>query len=212
MNTEEVEKSVGYKFKNKELLKEALTLSSFNPDFNNEKLEFFGDAILQFIVSERIYGEAKGEGELTELRKGLVCGEALAPVSLKLGLDRQLIKGMGDTNNDKAIPSAYEAILAAIYFDGGMDAAKNFVSRTLDFTPRPVAKDPKTLLQELLQKMGEPLPDYKGCCEDIGTPQAPRFRVTLTLQGKTFTGEATKKQDAEKQAAQKAYEYLNAQK
>ena len=125
MRLEEVESKLGYTFKDKTLLKRALTLASASDD-NNQLLEFFGDAILEFIVSERIFNENSTEGALTEKRKTLVSDSALAPVSKKLGLDKFLIRGKKDNFNKKAIPSAYEAAVAAIYLDGGMDEAKKF--------------------------------------------------------------------------------------
>ncbi len=122
-----IEKNLGYSFKNKELLRRALTLASYDNDFNNQNLEFFGDAVLEFIVSEKIFDQSSDEGKMTERRKTLVSDDALTPVSLKLGLDKFLIKSSGDNKNKKAIPSAYEAVAAAIYLFGGKDAPPEFV-------------------------------------------------------------------------------------
>ena len=119
MDFSQIEKNLNYTFKDKGLLRRALTLASATNADNNQTLEFFGDAILEFIVSERIFSEGKSEGQLTEKRKALVSDKALAPVSKKLGLDGALIRGEGDIRNKKAIPSAYEAVIAAIYIDGG---------------------------------------------------------------------------------------------
>ena len=130
----DAERAIGYTFKDKNLLKRALTLASANRDDNNQLLEFFGDAVLEFIVSERIFDEGSTEGALTERRKSLVADSALTPVSERLGLDGFLIRGKHDVNNKKAVPSAYEAIVAAIYLDGGMDEARKFVLSTLDFS------------------------------------------------------------------------------
>ncbi len=202
----EAEKAIGYTFKDKSLLKRALTLASASED-NNQLLEFFGDAILEFIVSERIFREESSEGALTERRKNLVADSALTPVSEKLGLDKLLIRAKKDNFNKKAIPSAYEAVVAAIYLDGGMDAAKKFVLGTLDFKKVKGVNNYKGALQELLQSKGEKPPEYIS--NDIGTPQKHRFSVTVKLFGRKFTGEAESIKNAEQLAAKKALDYYD---
>lgn len=202
----EVEKKLGYFFKDKNLLKRALTLSSADSNLNNETFEFFGDAILEFIVSERIFDDKSSEGNLTERRKALVSDDALTPVSIKLGLDKALIRGSGDTRNKKAIPSVYESVVAAIYLDGGMGAAKKFVFNTLDFDVRP-AENNKGELQEFLQSLGEKRPVYTH--KNVGTEQSPRHMVELTLFGKKFSCTAEKIKDAEQTVAKKALEHID---
>ena len=204
MRIEEAEKKIGYTFKDKELLSRALTLSSASEN-NNESLEFFGDAILEFIVSERILTEELSEGELTERRKTLVADEALRPVSIKLGLDKMLIRGKNDDTNKKAIPSAYEAVIAAIYLDGGMDKAREFVLSTLDFTKRDGVVNYKGKLQEIVQALGRPCPKYSN--EDTGTPQKHSFRASVEVFGEIFSGEAENVKSAEQTAAKNALEY-----
>lgn len=205
----EAEKAIGYIFKDKALLKRALTLASASED-NNQLLEFFGDAILEFIVSERIFREESSEGALTERRKNLVADSALTPVSERLGLDKLLIRAKKDNFNKKAIPSAYEAVVAAIYLDGGMDAAKKFVLGTLDFKKVKGVNNYKGALQELLQSKGEQPPEYMS--KDIGTPQKHRFSVTVKLFGRKFTGEAESIKNAEQLAAKKALDYYGKKK
>lgn len=200
------ERRIGYKFKNKNLLQRAFTLASFDAENNNEALEFFGDAVLEFIVSESIFSVDADEGELTERRKSLVCDKSLERVSRALGLDKFLIKDAGDTRNKKAVPSVYEAVTAAIYLDGGMDKAKKFVLRTLDFGFRATEKNYKGELQEALQKRGCGCPEYN--VTDCGTPQNPKFFAKVGVIGKTFTGEGGSKQQAERQAAKNALESL----
>ncbi|MDE6504987.1 MAG: hypothetical protein K2L42_03870 [Clostridia bacterium] len=203
MDFSEVEKKLNYVFKDKELLRRALTLSSADNNFNNQSLEFLGDAVLEFIVSEHIFGLASDEGALTKKRAGLVCDNSLETVSRKLGLDGNLIKGCGDTKNKKAVPSAYEAVVAAVYLDGGMAAVKNFVNSTLDYNYKDV--NYKGELQELLAKRGE---EAQYLTRDIGTAKQPEFKTVLTVAGKTFEGFAKSKQQAEKHAAQSALAYL----
>ena len=209
MDFSQIEKNLNYTFKDKGLLRRALTLASATNADNNQTLEFFGDAILEFIVSERIFSEGKSEGQLTEKRKALVSDKALAPVSKKLGLDGALIRGEGDIRNKKAIPSAYEAVIAAIYIDGGLDAAKRVVSETLDFAVV-AQKNYNGLLQEVLQKRGESYPDYERVLG--GSAQSPRHIARLRLFGQVFEGEAEKLKDAEQKAAKNALTFIKTEK
>ncbi len=201
---ENIERFCGYTFKDKELLKKALTLSSYDQNFNNESLECLGDALLTFIVAEKYYAENLSEGDITEKKQQLISDEALRPVSVRLGLDKALIKDKGDSGNKKAVPSAYEAVTAAIYLDGGLDAAKKFALSTL--TPLDVINY-IARLQELLQANGEAPPKYDTRQE--GTPQSPRHIAEVTVHGKVFGGEGSNFQQAKRQAAKAAYEFLN---
>lgn len=206
MNLSEVESNINYKFKDEKLLERALTLSSADNKNNNERLEFLGDAVLEFLVSEKIYDENSTEGNLTERRQTLVSDNALEPVSRKLGLDKALIRSPYDSNNKKAVPSAYEAVVAAIYLDGGINEARKFVLSTLNFTEAETTENYKGDLLKYLQSIGEQYPKYIS--EDIGTPQKHIFSVTVTVLGKTFKGVADGKQQAEKLAAKSAMEYI----
>ncbi len=199
-----VEKKCGYKFKDKKLLEKALTLSSYDNGFNNESLECLGDALLSFIVAEKYYAENLTEGEITEKKQQLLSDEALRPVSEKLGLGEALQRDKGDDHNKKAVPSAYEALVAAVYLDGGLDESRKLALSTL--TPLPQSKNYVALLQELLQSQGEAPPPYIKSVE--GTAQAPVLKVEVTVRGETFSGKAENFAAAKKQAAQKAYEYL----
>ena len=202
---ENVEKACGYTFKNKELLKRALTLSSYDNDNNNESLECLGDALLTFIVAEKYYSENLSEGGITAKKQQLISDEALRPVSERLGLDKALFRDKGDTGNKKAVPSAYEAITAAIYLDGGLDAARTFALSTL--TPLPNAVNYIEAVQNILQAAGETPPDYEKI--SAGTPQNPRHIVKVNVRGKIFESESSNFQQAKKQAAKAAYEFLN---
>lgn len=200
MDFSKLEQKIFYTFKDKKLLQRALTLASHDNNFNNQTLEFLGDAVLEFIVSDKIYDQSRSEGELTELRKDIVSDAALEPVSRRLGLD-SCLKGY-EKNNKKAVPSAYEAIVAAIYLDGGIEAAKSFILKTLDFTPKKGTDNFKGALQEALQSRGENLPEYKT--KNIGTPQSPRFKSVVRVFGNEFSGEGENKQAAEQSAARRA--------
>lgn len=198
-----VEKNCNYTFKNKELLKKALTLSSYDNDFNNQSLECLGDALLSFIVAEKFYNEGATEEGITDKKRQLISDEALAPVSERLQIASSLICGKGDTNNKKAIPSAYEAFVAAVYLDGGLEEARKFALSTLT----PLAQtDYISAVQELLQSRGESLPPHED--DDIGTPQKPYFETTVHLHGRIFKGEGENKSIAKKLAYKAVYEYL----
>lgn len=207
MNYQQIEERIGYTFKNKNLLKTALTLASADPVDNNQTMEFFGDAILEFLVSEKIYDSKKSEGELTERRKTLVSDKALTPVVENLGIDKFLIRGSGDTQNIKSVPSSYEAVLAAIYFDGGLNEARSFVYRTMDFDVVVTDTDYKSQLQENYQKKTQTTPKYKH--EDIGTPKSPEFISRTVIFGKVFEGVATNKKQADQLAAKSALDYFS---
>lgn len=206
MKLAELQKNLGYEFNDESLLTLALTLPSANKGRNNQLMEFFGDAILEFIVSEKIYSVGTSEGELTERRQQLVSDSALTPVSQKLGLPEYFIKSKGDTVLKKSVPSAYEAVLAAIYLDGGMEVARSFVNRTLVFEPSSPQINYKGELQEYLQGKGFPLPEYIK--QDIGFPQKPRFRSSVKIYDEIFSGEGESVKSAEQSAAKSALEYL----
>lgn len=204
MNFTELEQKISYNFKNKRLLQRALTLASYDNDFNNQTLEFLGDAVLEFLVSDVLYDENRSEGELTELRKDIVSDAALAPVTKRLGLDDYLLGY--EKSNKKAVPSAYEALVAAIYLDGGIKAAKKFILKTLDFTPKKNIVNFKGALQEALQARGVNPPEYKT--ENIGTPRQPWFKSTVTVSEREFSGEGGNKQAAEQSAAHRALNHF----
>lgn len=192
---ENVEKACGYAFKDRELLKRALTLSSYDNNFNNESLECLGDALLTFLVAEKYYAENLSEGEITKKKQELISDEALRPVSERLGLDRALLHGKGDNLNKKAVPSAYEAVTAAIYLDGGLKAARRFALSTL--TPAP---DVINYVAELNEICPQAVYDK--------TIDGARHTVRLTVNGKTFRGEGANFKEAKKNAAKAAYKFL----
>ncbi len=199
-----LETACGYKFKDRSLLIKALTLSSYDNADNNESLECLGDALLTFIVAEKFYGENYDEGGITQKKRELLSDEALRPVSQRLGLDKALLRDKGDNCNKKAVPSAYEAVTAAIYLDGGLEAARNFALSTLKALPNAVNYIVE--LQELLQSLGEMPPKYVKISG--GTPQKPTHTAKITVRGKVFEGEGANFAAAKKIAAQSAYEYV----
>ena len=170
-------------------------------------MEFFGDSVIQLIVSEKLFFDGGDEGSMTERRKAVVSAEGLEKVSKKLGLDKVLIKGKGDTNNQKAISSVYEAVAAAIYLDGGFESAKKFVLNTADFSHKNSSKNYKGELQERLQAKGEKAPEYER--QSVGTPQNPQFVATVKVFGKSFSAKGASIKEAEQSAARKALAHFN---
>ena len=166
-----LEQKLGYKFNNINLLKNALTHSSYanevrNGFSSNERLEFLGDSVLSIVVSDYIYKHYPNmpEGELTKLRASLVCEKSLCAFSRELELGSYLMLGKGEDKGggrerDSILADAFEAVLAAIYLDGGMEPARrhvmNFVLRELKHTDDEVFKDYKTALQEIIQRNPE---------------------------------------------------------
>lgn len=201
---EEIEKNCGYKFADGRLLKRALTLSSYDNRENNESLECLGDALLTFIVAEEYYLKGLDEGGITLKKQQLLSDEALRPVSVGLGLDKALFKDKGDTDNKKAIPSAYEAVCGAIYLDGGLNAARAFALRTLKAAPS--AKNYVGELKELLEKRGERFPEAEK--RDLGNAKQHLWEVSFTIGGKIFKGQDKNSDAAKKIAAKNALDYL----
>ena len=135
---QELEKNLGYTFKNKDLLKQALTHSSYANETrtqSNERLEFLGDSVLSLIVSDHIYNRFNTpEGELTKLRAALVCETSLYEFSKELNISEFMLLGKGEqqykgNERPSILADAFEAVLAAIYLDGGMNPAKDLVLR-----------------------------------------------------------------------------------
>ena len=218
----ELEKKLGYTFRDPELLALALTHSSWSNERGlghkgcNERLEFLGDSILGFVVAEALfqtYGD-KPEGEMTRLRAELVCEASLVESAAPLGLGEHLRLSKGEAmggghQRPSMIADAFEAVLAAIYLDGGEEAARAFLGRTILPKIRKAAAAKhayKTLLQEAVQSVGIAAPTYRMAGES-----GPDHRKVFTAQviyGGEVAGEGSgfSKKEAEQAAAQAAYE------
>ena len=222
---ETLEQKLNYKFKNISLLKNALTHSSYanevrNSMPSNERLEFLGDSVLSIIVSEHIYKRfpKMPEGDLTRLRSSLVCEKALCAFSRELELGKYLLLGKGEDKGggrerDSILADAFEAVLAAIYLDGGMSAAKthvmNFVFRELEHNNIDDShKDYKTLLQEIIQRNPEEYVTYILTGEK-GPDHDKRFTVEVHLNSNVIgSGTGKSKKQAEQNAAKQALELM----
>ena len=213
---EQVMQALGYTFHDEELLRRALTHPSAGKD-DNQRLEFLGDAVLQYIMSDKLYREhpKEREGSLTHRRALLVCEAALSPIAKKLGLGEALRMDKGEEltgGRDKpsVLCDTMEAVLAAVYLDGGMEAARGVVERHWpreDEVERPL-QDSKGALQEVLQKDGGESPTYEIVGQS-GPAHAPMFRAAVSWRGKVLAeGEGKTKKQAEQAAALSALEAL----
>ena len=209
--------ALGYSFSDEELLQRALTHPSVGKG-DNQRLEFLGDAVLQLIVSEQLYRAhpEEREGSLTHRRALLVCEAALSPIAQKLGIGQALIMDRGEEltggrEKSSVLCDAMEAVLAAVYLDGGMDAAREVVKRCWpeeSRISRPL-QDAKGQLQEALQKDGGDPPTYEITGQS-GPPHAPSFRATVSRGGKVLaSGEGKTKKQAEQAAALAALKRVN---
>lgn len=201
----DLQRRLGYSFKDSTLLLRALTHSSASAE-NNEQLEFLGDSVIQLAVTAFLYAQGGDEGDMTARRQQLVSHEPLKSVAEELGLPAMIIKANADIGK-KAYSSVYEAVVGAIFSDGGYAAAEQFVRRTLLKAHAAAPENYKGKLQELLQSRRLPLPQY-NTVRTGGTPNAPGFTCTLTACGMTFFGSGGSKAEAEKNAARAALEKL----
>lgn len=201
----EIENKIGYSFQNKALLEEAFTHSTYanaHGGKDNERLEYLGDAVLQLIVTEWQYlrDRTAQEGELTYERQKLVCEEALDEAVQALGIqDYLLIEGGRSNVGRKTVSSLFETVVAAIYLDGGYEAAKTFILRHGKLEEQLQPKNYKGELQELLQKRGGQVPNYS--VQKSGKDNAPVFEATVSALGKSAVGKGGSKKEAEQAAA-----------
>ncbi len=216
-----IEESIGYTFKDKSLLREALTHISYAHEKgikSNEKLEFLGDSVLEFISSKYLYNKFPKlkEGELTKVRAQVVCEDSLYEVAKKHNISQYIKVGYseelsGGKNKPTILADSIEAIIAAIYFDGGLDEAEKFIienlAEAMEFASHNVGqKDYKTVLQEKLQKNGDVRIEYKVIGEK-GPDHDKIFTSEVIVNGKVLaSGTGKSKKLAEMQAAKKALE------
>ena len=218
----ELEQRLSLKFKNRDLLRQALVHTSYlneNPGIgigSNERLEFLGDAALGVVVAHQLYAQYPDvdEGKLTELRAHLVRRDTLARAAARFDLGEYLQLGRGEEaaggrKRPTNLARGYEALVGAIFLDGGIARVRSFVRKTL----RPefdallasgMPYDPKSRLQEVIQSKWQTTPSYR-LLKTEGPDHARRFTVQVLVSGKPLgTGEGRSKQMAEKEAAQQA--------
>ena len=216
--------AIGYQFKDITLLQNALTHSSYanerwhNALMSNERLEFLGDSILGMVVAEYLFNHFpdRPEGELTRMRADMVCETSLAAVAAKIELGKHLQLGhgeerLGGRTRASILADAVESVIAASFLDGGMDAAKGFISRfVLSDVPvkRMHNQDYKTALQELVQQKKNQVLTYTLAGES-GPDHDKKFSVNVLLNGQCVgQGIGSSKKRAEQDAARAALKRL----
>jgi ribonuclease III len=234
--TDEFAGRLDHEFKHPELLQQALTHSSFANEHeqengealdDNEQFEFLGDAVLQLVSSEHLFRQFPdyGEGDLSKLRAHLVSTRHLSKVGKSLHIGQHLRLGNGEERTggrtkQALLADAMEAVIAALYLDGGLPAARNFIVRTViapeleRMGPDPAARtariDYKSSLQELLQAEGRGQPSYEVVAES-GPEHNKTFTVELRLEDMTqVQGQGRSKKSAEQKAAELALQRLRA--
>lgn len=213
---EDIQRVVGYRFNNINLLKMAMTHSSYVNDHklnkinSNERLEFLGDAVLELVSSEFLYDEypEKPEGELTKLRAGLVSETPLAAVAADIELGKYILLGKGEDNTggrkrESITSDAVEALLGAIYLDGGIEPAREFVLKFIlnDIDNKKMFYDSKTTLQEIVQKYKLGTLNYELIREE-GPDHQKVYEVNCMIDSKVVgNGTGKTKKAAQQQAA-----------
>lgn len=218
IDLQKFQETIGYTFKNKSLLKNALTHSSYanekhwKYETNNERLEFLGDAVLELISSEFIYtaNPHMEEGKMTKMRASLVCEMSLAASAREIHLGKYLYLGKGELytggdRRDSILSDAFEAVLGAIYLDGGYEPASRFIKRYVltDIEKKQLFHDSKTVLQEIIQgKIHEETQIQYPVLKEEGPDHNKTFEVCCVINGKEYgRGCGHTKKSAEQQAA-----------
>ena len=216
-----LDKTLRYRFIDKDLLAQALTHRSASGK-NNERLEFLGDAVLDFVISDAVFRRRPDadEGDLSKLRASLVKDTSLAQLAADLGIGDHLILGSGERKTgghrrESILADALEAIFAAVFLDSGYAAAAEVIERVFDqrLEDLPDAeelRDAKTRLQEWLQARKLKLPDY-DLTHVTGKAHQQRFAVTFTVVelSQATDGESTTRREAEQQAARRMLKLLS---
>lgn len=218
-----LEKEIGYVFKKRSLLKQAVTHRSYANENRgsgpfNERLEFLGDAVLSLISADFLYKKfpSMAEGDLTKLRSGLVCTASLSEYARRIKLGDYLLLGKGElatggNERDSNLENAFEALIAAVYLDGGIDKARRFVLRFLDDsveTHHISFKDYKTKLQEIVQESHEETLNYV-ITKESGPDHDKRYEVEVHLNSNVIgKGKGRSKKQAEQEAAKQALQLM----
>jgi ribonuclease-3 len=225
----DAEERIGVSFHKPEILRQAFVHRSYMNEYpspgleSNERLEFFGDAVLSYVVAERLFRDNPGiqEGELTEWRGYLVKRDSLAAFARKLGLGPYLLLGHGEEaaggrDRNANLACLFEAVVGAIAIDRGMLAARSFILRAIgdeiNLKGRPTPIDPKSRLQEVVQSRWQRPPTYHTVHED-GPEHRKIFTVEVSVHGELLgSGVGPSKQEAERNAARAALVDLQAPK
>ena len=218
-----LEERIGYQFKNEKYLRRALTHSSYSNESkdkpeSNERMEFLGDAVLSLVVSDYIFHRYHlDEGDLTRIRASVVCEKSLFRFAQEIGLGEELLLGrgeeqMGGRTRPSVVSDAFEALICAIYLDGGLEPASRFILRfareELEETQRHAFVDYKTKLQEIIQQNPEEKVSYVLVKEE-GPDHDKHFEVEVRLNSNVIgRGSSGSKKGAEQLAAREALELM----
>lgn len=220
MRTQALCRQIGYEFKDPAQLRKALTHRSYGV-YNNERLEFLGDSVLNCAIAARLYHlHAKvAEGDLSRMRAHLVKEQTLSEIALSLKLGDQVLLGEGELKSGgfrrpSILADTLEAIIGAIYLDGGFGEAERVIAALFeplmkDLDPKTLGKDPKTLLQEYLQGRKVALPQY-GVVAIMGEAHEQRFQAECAIPSLEIrtVGEGKSRRAAEQNAAEAAYQLI----
>jgi len=220
MRAENLQRSLGYQFKNEKLITEALTHRSYSKELNNERLEFLGDAVMDLIVGEYLFflfPEAE-EGILSKLRAALVNEESFTKLALELDLGKFLRLSNAEENNGgrkkpSILSSAFEALIGALYLEAGFEKTKEIALNLLKkvyptINPDELLKDYKTNLQEITQAYFGEVPEYK-VINTTGPDHRKQFEIAVYIQGKQYaTAKGKSKKIAQQEGAKKTIEIL----
>ncbi|HZX20807.1 MAG TPA: ribonuclease III [Clostridia bacterium] len=218
----ELQDIIDYRFRNTGIINEALTHSSYSNEYrgrctcNNERLEFLGDSVLSTVISEYIYLKYDNlpEGELTKVRANVVCGSSLALQAKSIGLGKYLLLGKGEEvtggrDRISILADTFEAVIGALYLDGGIETARKFILNMLEDSIKLAStgnlfKDYKTDLQELLQSKFDDKISYR-VVNETGPDHDKTFEIEVVLGDKVLgRGRGKSKKEAEQNAAKKA--------
>ena len=220
MIADELQKSLGYQFKDEKLITEALTHRSYTKDFNNERLEYLGDAVLDLIVGEYLYHlfpEAE-EGILSKLRAALVNEEAFTKLAKRLNLGKYLLLSPAEENNrgrekPSILSSAFEALIGALYLEAGFEKAKETALKLIKeeypkITPEELLKDYKTTLQEITQAHFGVVPEYR-LLSATGPDHRKEFEIGVYIHDKEYAkAKGRSKKAAQQEGARLTIEKL----
>jgi len=219
-----IEKKLGYKFKDRKLLKTALTHSSYANETSvesNERLEFLGDAVLGFVVARVLYDRYPdaAEGKLSKMRSAIVSRMNFAHYAQELKIDKQLLLGKGEENTGGSLrqsnlAGAFESVIGAIFIDGGYRKVNSIITKLLKNClsgDQEIFKDYKTKLQEVAQRKFRKVPKYKVVLEE-GPPHDKFFHIEVKLGRKCLgKGVGRNKKQAEQEAAKEGLEFISRQ-
>jgi len=221
-NVAEFEQRIGYPFQERELLRRALTHKSYSHEAkegdvrHNETFEFLGDSVLGFVVGDLLFRQFPklDEGALSKMKAFLVSAPSLAAKARHYGMGEVILLGVGEEKTggrrkDSLLANLFEAVIAGIYLDGGIDAARQLIERSFQQDIAAIDQqdllfqDYKTALQELAQGKGLPLPDYSVVGE-VGPDHDKTFIVEVKIGKLVARGEGSSKKEAQQQAARQA--------